>query len=246
VLNDELFIGTVRNDIHALQRAAQSVRDQFSYDTWRVINAIGDEAFRLGPTLGDFAGLERLLTLLAAFGGLSADSMTRGARWQFLEVGRCLERGLGLIATLRAVLASGVDEQAAPWREILALADSQTAFHLRYRSTPTASLVLDLLIDEGSNPRSVVFQLLRLEVLLLELAARGGEQRDSAELQELRKAIAVLQGRAAPATTGPRQLDDNLEKALRAVSQHLTAISDLLEQSYFRQPEGPRLVTSYT
>ena len=38
--------------------------------------------------------LDRVLLLLAAFGGLSADSMSRGQRWRFLEIGRRLELSL--------------------------------------------------------------------------------------------------------------------------------------------------------
>ncbi len=238
ILHDEKRVGSVRYNIRALQKAARSVRDQFSYDTWRVIGAIGDEMAALPSTYGDLAELERLLILLAAFGGLSADSMTRGPRWRFLEIGRCLERSLGLIATLRALRAAGAGDAEAPWQQILGFADSQTAYRRRYRSTPRTPLVLDLLIDDDSNPRSVVFQLLRMEALLQGLSSNAVAP--TAEQKALRKAMKALQdGKRAP---GSRHLDSELDGLLFHMQDRLTAISDQITQDYFRQPERPHLV----
>ncbi len=245
-LEEEQLAASVRYNIGALLRAARAVRDQFSYDSWRVINAIGDENALLSPSVGNMAELERLLTLLAAFGGLSADSMTRGSRWQFLEVGRSLERALGILATLRGLRASGANNLDAPWQDILGFADSQTVFHLRYRSTPTADLVLDLLIDADSNPRSLVFQLLRIDTLLQGLSSTERPTAGSAEREILQAALLRLRGQELPSVTGARGLDSDLDALLFALQDRLTALSDQINQDYFSNPDGPRMVTSYS
>lgn len=240
VLRDDQRVGSVRYNIGALLRAARAVRDQFSYDTWRVLGAIGDEVANLPSTTSDLAGLERLLILLAAFGGLSADSMTRGSRWRFLEIGRCLERCLGLVATLRALRAAGANDFSAPWQQILGFADSQTTYQRRYRAAPVTGLVLDLLLDDDSSPRSVQFQLRRLEALLQGLSAKTVPPSQSGEEKLLRKALAALQERSPSA--GSRQLDENLDALLATLQDRLRDISEQLTQDYFRQPERLQLV----
>ncbi len=242
ILADQMLIGSVRNDIGALLGASDAVRDQFSYDTWRTILSIGSQAGSLGPTLGDLAGLEDLLTLLAAFGGLCADSMTRGARRRFLETGRCLERALALNATLRR-LAADPNPANRPWHEILGLADAQTAYQVRYRSTPSAESVLDLLIDDDSNPRSLVFQLIRLDSLLQGLSPRGNQPDDVAPQKILRQALAHLRKTAQPDATEPRFFDAALESNLSYVSERLAAISTQLATNYFQPIEGPTVLT---
>ena len=44
---------------------------------------------------------------LAAFGGLVADSMTRGQGWRFLDMGRKLERAFQIAVLLRSTLVVG-------------------------------------------------------------------------------------------------------------------------------------------
>ena len=93
VLFDRGRTGSLRFNLEALVRAARAVRDRLSTDTWRVISALDRELAGRATLDAALERLERLLLLLAAFGGLSADSMSRGQRWRFLEIGRRLERG---------------------------------------------------------------------------------------------------------------------------------------------------------
>ena len=51
--------------------------------------------------------MDRKVISLAAFGGLVAESMTRGQGWRFLDMGRRLERSLHLIGLLRRTLVNG-------------------------------------------------------------------------------------------------------------------------------------------
>lgn len=229
VLFDGARTGSVRFNLDALGRAARAVRDRLSVDTWRVLGALPRalaEPSHFDDALGQ---LDQLLLLLAAFGGLSADSMNRGQRWRFLELGRRLERALGGLALLRGVCAPGGDPAAVPWEALLAVADAATTYRRRYRVTADAGAVLDLLVDDDSNPRSVAYQLVLLEALLEGLAAAGSAG-GGAELELLRAARGALQEGLAG---GPRGVDRALDESLAHVQALLGETAEAIAAAYF-------------
>ena len=73
------------------------VRDRISLDTWRILRQL-DEQFWPSTSETDLADLleklDALLRNLSAFTGLALENMTRTQAWQFLQLGRRLERGL--------------------------------------------------------------------------------------------------------------------------------------------------------
>jgi len=228
--------GGVRFNLDALGRAARAVRDRFSPDTWRVLGALPRE-FAEPLTLDDaLAQLDRLLMLLAAFGGLSADSLSRGQRWRFLEIGRRLERGLGTIGLLRALCLSGGAAGAVPWDALLAVADASITYRRRYRAAADAGAVLDLLIDDESNPRALIYQLARLETLLDGLAGAAAPDR-GVERERVRAALAEVRRGAA---AGGRALDRALDESLGRVATLLAEAAEALAASYFARGARPQ------
>lgn len=235
LLFDATRPGSVRFALDALARAARAVRDRFSTDMWRVLGALQRE---LGEPLNlddALQHLDRLLLLLAAFGGLSADSMSRGQRWRFLELGRRVERALGTLALLRGLCPPGVDAAAVPWEAVLAVADASITYRRRYRANADAAAVLDLLLDDESNPRAVVFQLAQLDALLDGLGGAAAAER-TAERALLRTALAELR----TAVAGGRALDRALDDSLARLQELLAAISDTLAAAYFSRGARPQ------
>ena len=152
------------------------VRDRLSADTWRVLTALDDELSRRQRRRGRrwtgprptarrpalIAALDRTVLVLAAFSGLAQESMTRGQAWRFLDMGRRLERAIGLVRLLRHTLVEARcrgDRPAALLEAMLEVADSGMTYRRRYLATLQAAPVLDLLLTDESNPRSVIFQL---------------------------------------------------------------------------------------
>jgi uncharacterized alpha-E superfamily protein len=244
VLLDPQRVGSLRFNLDALVRAARTVRDRFSSDSWRVIAALDRE-----PPAGDdlqdaYEHLDRVLLLLAAFAGLSADSINRGQRWRFLELGRRTERALGAIALVGAFCPPHGDPTGVPWEAVLAIADASITYRRRYRSTADPGAILDLLIDDETNPRSLLYQLLQLELLLDGLAAASAPSQRTPEQMLVREAVdevrstgAQLDGTAAEKV---RRLDAELGIGLQHVSSRLAALSEELARSYFTRGAGPR------
>ena len=114
---------------------------------------------------------------LSAFSGLLMENTTRGAGWRFLEIGRRLERALQMAELLRAGVAE-VPVDAEPCLHLLLqIADSSITYRTRYLSLLRTDLVLQLLLADESNPRSVAFQLAAVVQELDSLGERDDPER---------------------------------------------------------------------
>src|SRR5207237_8872472 len=95
----------------ALQRIARKLRDQLSSDMWQVVVVLlGQARERLFASVHDtddlIAALDHLVGVIAAFGGMVSENMTRGTGWRFLDIGRRIERGVYGVTVLRQALAA--------------------------------------------------------------------------------------------------------------------------------------------
>ncbi len=238
VLLDARRTGSVRYNLSALVRTARAVRDRLSADTWRVINNLDRELMGDIDLRQALSDLDRMLTLLAAFAGLSADSMSRGDGWHFLEIGRRLERALGMLMTTQAICPPGSNPLAVPWDDLLLIADASTAHRRRDRSGTEAGVVLDLVLDDETNPRSVVHQLLRLDALLAGLSVPGQRSPTQALIADTLDALRLTSGGASGAA--PRQPGAALNRVLEQTAEALAALSDLMTRTYFSRPDRPQ------
>jgi uncharacterized circularly permuted ATP-grasp superfamily protein/uncharacterized alpha-E superfamily protein len=207
--------------------------------------------------------LEGLVIDLTAFWGLAMESMTRGPGWQFLDMGRRLERAAHTIDLIRSTLApdsrdpeprslpgpkmltaAGPEEPLL--EALLEVADSTMTYRSRYLSHVQAAPVLDLLLADESNPRSLAFQ---LDVLAGHVGnlphdsstpRRPPEERVMlAALTDLRLAdIEVLALSEAP---GRRPALDAL---LGRLAQQLPNLSDKITQSYLTHIQATRQLSS--
>lgn len=154
--------GSLRTAVSQLAYLAATVRDLLSLDSWRIIRLM-DEGFRPAPNaepLLDLSDkLESLLIHLAALTGQVAEGMTRTNAWRFLDFGRRLERALQTIQLIGAVLTSGGAVDAAALEALLEILDSNMTYRSRYFSQFQLGAVLDLLVFDRTNPRSVAYQI---------------------------------------------------------------------------------------
>ncbi|HKQ69014.1 MAG TPA: circularly permuted type 2 ATP-grasp protein [Polyangiaceae bacterium] len=161
---DSESLETLKTTIEASYRVARTVRDRISQDTWRTIaqldrdvrGALGLSGPRTLVALTHL--LNGIVTALAAFSGLAMDSMTRGQAWRFLDMGRRLERGTHMTALLQGALATPSPREAPLLEALLDVADSSMTYRRRYLATLQFAPVIDLLLTDESNPRSVLFQ----------------------------------------------------------------------------------------
>ena len=163
--------GTLAADVRSLLGAADAVRDQLSGDTWLVVSNLEGELDQLaaaGAGAPDDArtteALAAVLKSLLALAGLANESMVRDPGWRFLDAGRRLERALQLTELLRSTLGRARDTAAESllFESVLTVSESIITYRRRYRSQAQLETLLDLLVQDPGNPRSVAFQLDRL------------------------------------------------------------------------------------
>ncbi|HTU18035.1 MAG TPA: circularly permuted type 2 ATP-grasp protein [Gemmataceae bacterium] len=246
--------GSLQWTIHTVQHIARLVRDQISADTWRVLNSLKvDEHGSREPaemsrrittgTLSDvLETLEGLLISLTAFGGLAMESMVRGRRWQFLDMGRRIERANHTIILIRSTLATVEDNEVPVLEAVLEVAESSITYRRRYLSSLQAAPVLDLLLLDESNPRSLAFQLVALADSVERLPQddstprRPPEQRIMlAILTHLR--LADIELLARPNRDGVRQ---HLVDWLVWLTEQLPLLSDTIAQNYLTHVAASR------
>ena len=157
--------GSLASVVLEWHRVAGTVRDRISLDMWRVVS--GAQRFthtwsaEQTPTPGDALDvLDRTIIHLAAFGGLATESMTRGEGWRFLDLGRKLERSMNLLTLTAATLSRPMTPEAGILDAILEVADARMTYRRRYLGQLRAEAVLDLVLFDETNPRSLVAMLL--------------------------------------------------------------------------------------
>ncbi len=238
----------VQDTLANLQRAASLVRDRLSLDAWRTLSALKPEGFRPNARagwdtdLGDVLDkLDEGLRTAAAFSGMEMENMTRSHGWRFLDMGRRIERGVHMIEMLQGLLGSGEPEQDGSLVLLLDIADSFMTYRSRYLTTPLLAPVLDLLLLDETNPRSVAFQVATLYRHIEDLprdtdtALRSAEQRIVlAVLTELR-----LSDIDALCKRGRRGQRKRLGELLTRVARALPELSEVLSRTYFAHANGP-------
>jgi uncharacterized circularly permuted ATP-grasp superfamily protein/uncharacterized alpha-E superfamily protein len=223
--------------MRSVRHVASVVRDLISLDMWRVVNMLGERdelPARDGPpTPAEVLDvLNRNVITLVAFGGLAAESMTRGEGWRFLDMGRKLERAVHTIHLLKATLVTPVPNEGPVLDAVLEIADSRMTYRRRYLSSLRAEAVLDLVVDDETNPRSLASQLADLldDVDHLPRAGTGGR---SAEQRFALSALSSVRmaepEKLAAVDGGSRPL---LQELLDLVGGWLPILSDAITQQY--------------
>jgi len=160
--------GSLGETLQVLESIVFLVRDRLSGDAWRTLNDIS-ERFRLDcerkrHTVDDALRLcDAILMRLAAFTGMEMENMTRTFAWRFLDIGRRIERAQQTAFMLEAMIGQKNETESELLGQVLELADSTMTYRSRYMASPRAALVIDLLVLDETNPRSIRFQLDKLE-----------------------------------------------------------------------------------
>lgn len=188
--------GSLAQSVEGLGLAARAVRDQMSNDTWMVLAAV-ERALLHAPdsppesqTEGEaFLSSTNNLTLagMLALSGVAAESMVRDAGWTMMDIGKRIERGLGLAALLRATLttARSADAEQTITESTLVACESSVIYRRRTLGKVSVAAVADLVLFDTENPRSLVYQLERLRANLKALPGSSGSSRPERLVDEI-------------------------------------------------------------
>ena len=229
-------------NIHHIRRVGWLLRDRISADAWRVLNQLDRQLSSPPPPeplrfSNAQALLDQAVSTLSAFSGLVMESMTRGDGWRFLDIGRRLERALQTVALLRHGLGFDRATYSGQLEVLLEIGDSSITYRSRYLTSMQPDLVLDLLLLDEANPRSVAYQLVRLREHIDQLPASRSRIRRPAEARQALSLLTSVQlaeahDVMAEDSEGHRT---NLENLLDRLTGELWSLSDTLTREYLSQ-----------
>jgi uncharacterized circularly permuted ATP-grasp superfamily protein/uncharacterized alpha-E superfamily protein len=235
--------------IHQIRRVAGLLRDRISVDAWLILNQFDQQFSTPAPAemLQVGAAQDRLnhaIITLSAFAGLVMEGMTRGDGWRFLDIGRRLERALQMAELLRHSFAGDSPTDVGALEAVLEIADSSITYRSRYLTSLQTDLVLDLLLADEANPRSIAFQLARLQEDVDQLPASHNAIRRPAEARLALSLLTAVQladvrelvrdGAAGPSAA--------LDALCARLIKELNHLSETLTRAYFsHSPQSRQL-----
>lgn len=252
VFDQQRYTGLGWN-VNQVRRVAWQLKERFSTDTWRMLNQLDQDFPQSRPPapgnrmMVEVQLLDRAIMTLSAFAGLAMESMTRGHGWRFLDIGRRMERALQMIELLRGGLVSAPPEDEVQSLEtLLQIADSSITYRTRYYTLMQADLVLDLLMADEANPRSIAFQLETMSNHFDKLPEVPSSARHPLEQRLILKALTAVR-LASPvelAKVGKPGGRQELDTFLEALKADILGLSEALTSKYLSHATPSKLLAS--
>ncbi len=214
--------------VTSARRAGLVIRDRFPPDAWRALEDL--QAYVLSPEgcdSGDVAVYDKAntaLRIIAAVTGYQLETMNRLAGWRFLKLGFRIERALATCRFARQFArAQGGSREELDL--LLELNDCQITYRSRYPFGAAFAPVLDLVLLDESNPRSLLFQLGRLKTHTQALPLLPPSNKPAPALAAAERLYATV------AAFDPATIRGN---DILGVENALMQLSDEISLSYFR------------
>ncbi|OMC39105.1 hypothetical protein A5740_27010 [Mycobacterium sp. GA-1841] len=232
--------GSLAQSVDRLGSAARSVRDQMSNDTWMVLAGVERAVLGQSParprspaTAEAYLATahSRALAGMLALSGVAAESMVQDIGWTMMDLGKRIERGLGLTALLSATLTTvrGAEAERAVTESALVVCESSVVYRRRNPGRISVAAVAELMLFDAENPRSLIYQVERIRSGLKALPGSSGSSRPERLADELATRLRRLDPADLEAVTGDgvraelAGLLDGVHAGLRELSTVITA-----------------------
>jgi uncharacterized alpha-E superfamily protein len=219
---------------------ASQVREEISSEMWQQLNELFLRVKQMREE-GSWSARTHyasrtVIQGVHLFQGATDATMGHGEGWQYLQVGRYLERAVATASLLELFVADGRDEEPAPrdqveWVALLRSCSALEAYCRHYTADVRSERVAEFLLLNEQFPRSVRFAAARLETALRALAAcsgRGAGGRAERLAGRLRASLDYGQV--------DEILNDGPQAYLSGISRQCTQIHSALYQSYVSYP----------
>jgi len=161
---------SLSSNIQQFFHQAFNLRERLSNDHWRTVNQLSQQFITINqqPTTNEtFDYLDSAVKSFSAISGFALDWMTRDEGWQFMSIGRRIERLQFLCNTIKSALTMPEDSNL-DW--LLQLTNNIVTYRARYSARPEWLPVLDLILLDDKNPNAVIFQLTGLIKYISEIS----------------------------------------------------------------------------
>ena len=253
-LNNGKHSTSVGYNLSALQQAASSLRERLSTELWNaIVNCVSQfntDCAHAG-TPGKFSAVQAMQALdtasaaLAGITGGQTDRMTRDNGWQLLSIGRHVERLGFLSSALDLAVELGVFEtttdeadtaqdNTSHFAALLSLFDSTITFHAQYPQSRELAPLINLLLQDDENPRSLAWVARTLRGRLSKLANTPMGQADALALlvPDLQHTDLVVL-----CTPDHKGVYANLRACLTHCTEAAWQVSDAISAHYFNHTD---------
>ncbi|MEV0712557.1 alpha-E domain-containing protein [Nocardia aurea] len=224
--------------------AARAVRDQLSQDTWMILSAVDRALAEIrGSEEDGEAALSSMhsltLAALLSLNGIGSESLVRDAGWYVMDIGKRIERGLALTALMSAALTQTFhgETQQVVTESVLRAAESLVSYRRRHRDSVRVSAVAGLLLFDASNPRSLAYQLDRLDENFQALPGASGSSRPQRLLADAQRMLRRVDPADLEATDADGKRTE-LAELLEGVHLRLRKVSESFETTKLSLPAG--------
>lgn len=228
--------GAVHLCLEELARLTERTRDRLTSDMYAAftqsLRLARTEAGKVGRSLDQLAhAMQTALRFSTIVAGIAAENMVRGGTWLFLELGRRFERAGAVARIASQALAEPPARIETALLLMLELCDSAITYRSRYLTALQPAPVLDLVLADEANPRSLAFQLAAIRHLLADVAA-SGENNLGAEAGALQERAIGLAARIFAAADQATEASF-LPPELAEIGTRIADLSDMLSRRYF-------------
>ena len=213
---DTSYKSSVVSCIIAARENARHVREQISTEQWHRLNLLYLEVTRpevkralqidasTDSNEGPTAFLQQVMEAVHQFQGVTDSTMSHGEGWQFIQVGRYLERASATTLLLEAYhedlwaqpdRAAEVNEYLE-WMGLLRSATAFEAYCKVYTADLTPDRILEYLLLDSEFPHSLRFSIDSLQNALQAIQAQSGKNR-AEELQRIAGRLSASLGFAS-------------------------------------------------
>jgi len=250
ILFNEKRAGGIMFNFLQFHKAIHEVRDHWSTDTWRVIRRMEEELQNGIPLthhghLQMIHTLDNLITSTVAFIGLNRESISREQGWIMLDLGRKIEQSLLVITMLKTTMVKKYNDQVEYnlQQSVLMSNEGLVNYRYKYRRPLQNLLVIDLLLFDPNNPRSLTYQVVRLKSYLNNLP-KNRERQSTTEYERLifeADSLLKLANKNELATPDEEGYK-NLEIFLSDLYNLLSAIPGVISKAFFKHELTPKSI----
>ncbi len=186
---DAAHHSSIISSIIAARENARQVREQISSEQWQQLNRLYHEVTRSsGDDLSDAQPSDFLQAVISGaqlFQGVTDSTMNHGEGWQFIQIGRYIERAVSSVRLLNVYIEEfwAHPERAMEgteyleWIGLLRCTAAFEAYCRVYTNDVAPERILEFLLLNGENPHAVRHAIDCLQQALEAVHGEGGKRR---------------------------------------------------------------------
>ncbi|MDQ2842845.1 MAG: alpha-E domain-containing protein [Acidobacteriota bacterium] len=219
--------------IASARENASQVREQISSEMWERLNQLYHEVIQFAK--GPYREPQRFVTVIRegsyTFDGVTRATMNHGEAWQFIRLGRYIERAGALPILLEAVFCASSGADDLDWVGLLSSCSAFEAYCKVYTADLSPERVAEFLLLNPEFPYTVRYSAEQMQVSLEAIARASGPRKND----QLEKIIGRLRSSLAYA-----QIDDimsrDFQRFLKSITEQCQSLHSALHDVYIEYP----------